>query len=159
MVTAETGAGSGGGSGGLGSSSSSTSVITSPSDTSQQDATDDKWVLKMVTAETGAEGGTMVSDIHRLINIVWNTNELPQHWKQSVSVPIYRKGDNKDCGNYRGTITVINYKISSNIILSTLTSYAYEIIGIIRVDFVVTDQMGRHSACAISTLLDRWNTK
>jgi hypothetical protein len=43
---------------------------------------------------------------------------------------------------------VINYKISSNILLSTLTSYAYEIIGIIRMDFVVIDQMGRHSACA-----------
>ncbi|GFG38230.1 hypothetical protein Cfor_12223 [Coptotermes formosanus] len=45
MVTAATGAGSGGGSGGQGSSSSSTSVITSPSDTSQQDATDDKMCI------------------------------------------------------------------------------------------------------------------
>ena len=43
---------------------------------------------------------------------------------------------------------MINYQISSNILLSTLTSYAYEIIGIIRMDFEVTDQMGRFPACA-----------
>jgi len=43
---------------------------------------------------------------------------------------------------------VIKYKISSNILLSTFTSYAYKIIGIIRVDFEVTDQMGRYSAHA-----------
>jgi len=41
----------------------------------------------MVTTATGAEGGTIVSDIHKLIKAVWNTKELPQHWKQSVSVP------------------------------------------------------------------------
>jgi hypothetical protein len=41
----------------------------------------------MVTAATGAEGGTMGSDIHTLINAVWNKKELPQHWQQSGSYP------------------------------------------------------------------------
>ncbi|PNF19286.1 Centrosomal protein of 104 kDa [Cryptotermes secundus] len=45
VVTAAGGAGSGGGSVGQGSSSSSASAITSPSDTSQQDATDDKMCI------------------------------------------------------------------------------------------------------------------
>jgi len=54
----------------------------------------------MVTAATGAEGGTIVSDIHKLINAVWKMKELLQHWKQSVSVPIYRKDDTTNCGNY-----------------------------------------------------------
>jgi hypothetical protein len=28
--------------------------------------------------------------------------ELPQLWKESNIVPIYRKGDKKDCSNYCG---------------------------------------------------------
>jgi hypothetical protein len=43
----------------------------------------------MVTAATEAEGGAMVSDIHKLIKAVWNMKELPQHWKQSVSQSVY----------------------------------------------------------------------
>jgi hypothetical protein len=29
--------------------------------------------------------------------------ELPQHWKQSIIIPVCEKGDKKiDCSNYRG---------------------------------------------------------
>ena len=39
--------------------------------------------------------------IHHIISI-WNKDELPEEWKESIIVPIYMKGDKTDCSNYRG---------------------------------------------------------
>jgi hypothetical protein len=46
-------------------------------------------------------GETLYSEIHRLIWSIWNKQELPHQWKESI-VPIYKKGDKTDCNNYRG---------------------------------------------------------
>jgi hypothetical protein len=55
---------------------------------------------------------------------------LPEAWKESVTVPIYKKGDKTDCSNYPGiSILSTTYKILSNSLLSRLTPYAEEIIG------------------------------
>jgi hypothetical protein len=32
----------------------------------------------------------------------WNKEELPEVWKESVVVPIHKKGDKTYCNNYRG---------------------------------------------------------
>jgi hypothetical protein len=40
-----------------------------------------------------AGGETLYSEIHRLICSTWNKEELPQQWKESIIVPIYKKGD------------------------------------------------------------------
>ena len=42
------------------------------------------------------------SEIHKLINSIWNKEELPEEWKESSIVPVYKKGDRTDCSNYRG---------------------------------------------------------
>jgi hypothetical protein len=47
-----------------------------------------------------AGGETLNSEIHRLICSIWNKEELPQQWKESVIVPIYKMGDKTDCNNY-----------------------------------------------------------
>jgi hypothetical protein len=47
-----------------------------------------------------AGGETLNSEIHRLICSIWNKEELPQQWKESIIVPIYKKGDKTDCNNY-----------------------------------------------------------
>jgi len=41
------------------------------------------------------EDGTMRSKIHKLINSVWNEEEWPQAWKESIIfiLPIYKKSD------------------------------------------------------------------
>jgi hypothetical protein len=60
----------------------------------------------------------------------WNKEELPEEWKESIIVPIYKKGNKADCSNYRGiSLLSSTYKILSNILLSRLTAYAEEIIG------------------------------
>jgi hypothetical protein len=41
-------------------------------------------------------------EIHKLIISIWNKNELPEKWKESLIVPIYKKGDKTDCIYYRG---------------------------------------------------------
>jgi hypothetical protein len=39
-----------------------------------------------------AEGETLCSEVHTLILSVWNKEELPQQWKESIIVPIRKKG-------------------------------------------------------------------
>jgi hypothetical protein len=55
---------------------------------------------------------------------------LPDQWKESIIVPIHKKGDKSDCNNYRGiSLLSTSYKILSNILLSRLVPYTDEIIG------------------------------
>jgi hypothetical protein len=43
---------------------------------------------------------TLFSKIHKLIFSVLNKEELSQQWKESIIVPIYKKGAKTDCNNY-----------------------------------------------------------
>ena len=61
---------------------------------------------------------------------MWNKEELPEEWTESITVTLYTKSDKTDCCNYRGiSLLSTAYKILSNILLSRLTPYAEEIIG------------------------------
>ena len=49
--------------------------------------------------------------IHLLLivfNSILMTKEWPRDWNKSVYLPIYKKGDKKECGNYR-TIALITH--------------------------------------------------
>jgi len=53
---------------------------------------------------------------------------LSKEWKESIIVPIYKKGDKTDCSNYTGIpLLSTTYKIFSNILLSRLTPNTVEI--------------------------------
>ena len=56
-----------------------------------------------------AVGRTICSEIHKLINFVWNKEELPEEWKGSIIVPVHKKGDKTRCSNYRGISVFSNY--------------------------------------------------
>jgi len=44
---------------------------------------------------------TICLEIHKLITSIWK-EKLPEKWKESITVPIHKKGDKRDCNNYRG---------------------------------------------------------
>jgi hypothetical protein len=64
-----------------------------------------------------AGGEILRSVIHKLINSVWNKEELPDHWKESTIVRTYKKGDETDCSGVSLLSTL--YKILSSFPLSS----------------------------------------
>jgi hypothetical protein len=46
-----------------------------------------------IPAELIQAGGAILrSKIHKLINAIWDTEELPEQWKQSGITPVHNKG-------------------------------------------------------------------
>jgi hypothetical protein len=65
-----------------------------------------------------AGGRTICSQIHKLINPIWEKEELPEQWKESIIVSIYKKGDKTECSNDQGvSLLSTTYKILSSILL------------------------------------------
>ena len=52
-----------------------------------------------------------------LICQVWKTQQWPQEWKKSVFIPILKKGNAKECSNYR---TIALFSHTSKVILKIL---------------------------------------
>ena len=58
--------------------------------------------IDQIPGELIKEGGrTIRYQIHKLIVSIWNKAELPEEWKESIIVPIHKKGDKTDSNNYR----------------------------------------------------------
>ncbi|PNF42964.1 hypothetical protein B7P43_G11334 [Cryptotermes secundus] len=58
-----------------------------------------------------ANGEILRSGIHKLVNYIWNKEELTDQWKESIIVPVHKKGDKTDCNNYREiSLLSIQYK-------------------------------------------------
>jgi hypothetical protein len=73
---------------------------------------------------------------------MWNKEELPDQWKESTIVPIYKKDDKNDCSNYHGISLLSSpYIILSNIFHPVLCTYLDEITGEHQCEFGVTDQL------------------
>jgi hypothetical protein len=95
--------------------------------------------------------------IHKLIISYSNKEELPEECKESIIVPIYKKGNKKDCNKYRGkSFLTTKYKILSNVLLSRLIPYGKKIIGDhqrgIRRNMSTTD----HIYCIRQILEKKW---
>ena len=48
-----------------------------------------------------------VKVLHPIWEQIWKTQQCPQDWKRSVFIPIPKKGNAKECSNYR-TIVLIS---------------------------------------------------
>ena len=60
-----------------------------------------------------------------MIQQIWKTQQWPQDWKRSVFIPIPKKGNAKECSNYR-TIVLISYacKVKLKILQARIQEYA-----------------------------------
>ena len=58
-----------------------------------------------------------VKVLHSICQQIWKTQQWPQDWKRSVFVPIPKKGNAKECSNYR-TIALISH--ASKVMLKIL---------------------------------------
>ena len=82
---------------------------------------------------------------------------MPEELKESIIVPIYKKGDKTDCSNYRGiSLLAPTSKILSNILLSRLTPYAEEITGDHQCGFRRNRSTTDHIFCIRQILEKRW---
>ena len=111
-----------------------------------------------IPAELFMEGGrTICSNIHKLIIYIWKKEELPEEWKESITVPINKKGDKTKCGNYRGISLMRNtYNILSKILLSKLPPYAQEIFGDHQCGFRRNRSTTGHIFCIRQVLEKKW---
>ena len=79
-----------------------------------------KWALGNITMNK-ASGGNGIPDelfqilkddavkvLHSICQQIWKTQQWPQDWKRSVFIPMPKKGNAKECSNYR-TIALISH--------------------------------------------------
>lgn len=78
-----------------------------------------------VSAEVWKYGGlSLRNKLHELIVHIWREEKMPQDWKDANIVPIFKKGNRKDCGNYRGiSLLSIAGKIMARVILNRIEKY------------------------------------
>jgi len=82
---------------------------------------------------------------------------LPEEWRESIIVPIHKKGDKTDCNNYRGILLLpTTYKILSNILLSRLIPYTEEVIGDHQCGFRRNKSTTDHIFCIRQILEKKW---
>ena len=65
-----------------------------------------------------------VKVLHSICQKIWKTQQWPQDWKRSVFISIPKKGDAKECSNYR-TIALISHasKVMLKILQARLQQY------------------------------------
>ena len=65
-----------------------------------------------------------VKMLHSICQQIWKTQQWPHDWKRSVFIPIPKKGNAKECSNYR-TIALISHasKIMLKILQARLQQY------------------------------------
>ena len=61
--------------------------------------------------------GDVVKVLHSICQLIWKTQQWPQDWKRSVFIPIPKKGNAKECSNYR-TIALLSH--SNKVMLKIL---------------------------------------
>ena len=95
-----------------------------------------KWALGNITTNkaSGDDGipvelfqilkDDAVKVLHAICQQIWKTQQWPQEWKRSVFIPIPKKGNSKECSNYR-TVALISHasKVMLKILQARLQKY------------------------------------
>ena len=95
-----------------------------------------KWLLESITTNKASGGDGIPVELfqilkdeamkvwHSICQQIWKTQQWPQDWKRSVFIPIPKKGNAKECSNYR-TIALISHasKVMLKILQARLQQY------------------------------------
>ena len=67
---------------------------------------------------------TILRRLHRLTILIWRQGKVQQQWKDAVITVLHKKGDKKECGNYRG-ISLVSHagKILLNVVARRIRAY------------------------------------
>ena len=95
-----------------------------------------KWALGSITTNRASGGDGIpvelfqilkdddVKVIHSICQQIWKTQQWPQDWKRSVFIPISKKGNAKECSNYRTIALISHYsKVMFKILQDSLQQY------------------------------------
>ena len=95
-----------------------------------------KWALESIAMNKASGGDGIpvelfqilkddaVKVLHSICQQIWKTQQWPQDWKRSAFIPIPKKGNAKECSNYR-TIALISHasKVMLKILQARLQQY------------------------------------
>ena len=95
-----------------------------------------KWALESITTNKASGGDGIPVELFQILKDdalkvlpsiyqkIWKTQQWPQDWKRSVFIPIPKKGNAKECSNYR-IIALISHasKIMFKILQARLQQY------------------------------------
>ena len=95
-----------------------------------------------------------VKVLHSICQHIWKNQQWPQDWKTSVFIPIPKKGNAKECSNYR-TIALMSHasKVMLNILQARLQQYMNHELPDIQTGF----RKGRGTRDQIANI--RWSLK
>ena len=95
-----------------------------------------KWAFRNITMNktSGGDGipvelfeilkDDAVKVLHSICQQIWKTQQWPQDWKKSVFIPIPKKGNAKECSNYRTTALISHKsKVMLKILQARLQQY------------------------------------
>ena len=106
-----------------------------------------KWALGRITMNKASEGDRIPVELfqilkddavkvpHSISQQIWKTQQWPQDWKRSVFIPIPKKGNAKECSNYR-TIALISHtnKVMLEILQARVQQYMNHELQIYKLD-------------------------
>ena len=95
-----------------------------------------KWALESITTNKASGGDGIPVELfqilkddavkapHSICQQIWKTQQWPQDWTRSIFIPIPKKGNTKECSNYR-TIALISHasKVMLKILQARLQQY------------------------------------
>jgi len=85
-------------------------------------------------------GNKLLNRIYELVRHIWEDERIREEWKETIIVPIHKKGARDRCENYRGIVLGnAGYQILANIILEKIKPYIEKVTGAIRMDSEMED--------------------
>ena len=127
-----------------------------------------KWALESITTNKASGGDGIpvelfqilkdhsVKVLHSICQQIWKTQQWPQDWKWSVFILIPKKGNAKECSNYR-TIALISHarEIMFKILQTRLQQYVNHELPDVQIGF----RKGREVRDQIANILDHRKRK